>query len=243
MEATLSWLVPLLGHAQAHVELCPRRGRQDVTARLEALAAELRAAGATASTRIDFPDLLAANPSNSGAEHLVVLHGGGDLGLDLLRNSRASLFVTPTGLEPFAPRRILVPLDGSTKAEQILPLVERFTQAFAAEIVLLRVAPDETSEGALKARPNQVTTRLTLERSLLRASRRLEERGARVKVRIEDSGDLHDRILRAAHSSGADLIATSTHGHGRVARWLFGSCAERLLRRSQVPLLIRNARA
>lgn len=239
MEATLSWLVPFLGRSRSHVQLCrsPKTESVDVSKELGALAARLRAAGATAATTTELPDLLESEPGQ-----LVVLHGGGKLAQHLLRESHASLFVTPTGLEPFAPRRILVPLDGSAKAEEILPLVVAFTRAFGAEVVLLRVAPEESNQGSLKARPQQTSTRLRLQRSLARASLRLEAEGIQAKVRLEESGSLDARILQGAQRCGADLIATSTRGHGRLARWLLGSCAERLLRRSTVPLLIHNAR-
>jgi nucleotide-binding universal stress UspA family protein len=55
-------------------------------------------------------------------------------------------------------------------------------------------------------------------------------------------GEAADCILSAAESSGADLIALSTHGRSGVSRWLFGSVASRVLQASPVPVLFLHPR-
>ena len=45
-------------------------------------------------------------------------------------------------------------------------------------------------------------------------------------------------ILDTAHSEAADLIVMGTHGLGGFRKWLLGSTTERLLRRTDVPVLI-----
>lgn len=45
-------------------------------------------------------------------------------------------------------------------------------------------------------------------------------------------------ILEIAKSSGADLIAMSTHGRSGLGRLLFGSVAEQVLRHADVPVFL-----
>jgi nucleotide-binding universal stress UspA family protein len=52
------------------------------------------------------------------------------------------------------------------------------------------------------------------------------------------SGNPHQEILREAADRGAELIVVATHGHSGVEHMLFGSTAERVVRRSPVPVLI-----
>lgn len=50
-------------------------------------------------------------------------------------------------------------------------------------------------------------------------------------------GDARDKILEVAKERGCDLIVLGTHGHRGVMRWLLGSVAEGVVRRSPVPVL------
>jgi nucleotide-binding universal stress UspA family protein len=136
-------------------------------------------------------------------------------------------------------RRILVPLDGSEAADQILPDVRGVALACGSEVTLMRV------EGALREPPSralqpewwsddrveQLLSPLTPQRDALA--------GAGVSVgRHVSYGDPADRILRAAKK--ADLVAMTTHGRSGASRWFFGSVAEAVLREADCPLLVRR---
>jgi nucleotide-binding universal stress UspA family protein len=51
-------------------------------------------------------------------------------------------------------------------------------------------------------------------------------------------GDPVTEIVAAAHESGADIIAMTTHGRSGITRLWFGSVAEAVLRRAAVPVLM-----
>jgi nucleotide-binding universal stress UspA family protein len=54
-------------------------------------------------------------------------------------------------------------------------------------------------------------------------------------------GAIAGGILRFAEDNGADLIMLSTHGRSGIQRWLMGSVAEKVLRGSDMPLLLARA--
>jgi len=57
-------------------------------------------------------------------------------------------------------------------------------------------------------------------------------------------GRAEEQIVAGARAVGADLIAMSTHGRSGLGRLLFGSVAEQVLRRADVPVfLMRQAAA
>ena len=139
-------------------------------------------------------------------------------------------------------KRVLVPLDGSGLAEAILPFVEQVAGPLDAEVVLLNVieppSPGEVIASAGVVSPDAWRIReLEVKRYLAGVERRLAAKGLRVERRLQ-MGRAADEILATATASGADLIAMTTHGRSGVARLLFGSVAEAVLRASPVPVLM-----
>jgi len=131
--------------------------------------------------------------------------------------------------------RILVPLDGSELAESVLHQVGRLLRRKDAELLLLRVV---TLPPAVEG---DVGTPLDLLRSraaeyLQGVELRLSEQGARVRSKVVE-GFAADAILETAKNERATMIAMSTHGRTGLARWVFGSVAEKVLRASPIPVL------
>jgi nucleotide-binding universal stress UspA family protein len=130
--------------------------------------------------------------------------------------------------------RILVPLDGSTTAETILPQVRRLLRRIDAEVVLLQVATPPLADGAMAL----FEAALSASREYLReVSRRLEEQGVRARS-LARLGPPAEVVLEVARSEGAELLALATHGRTGVGRLLMGSVAEEIVRKSPVPALL-----
>lgn len=130
--------------------------------------------------------------------------------------------------------RIVVPLDGSLTAEAILPHVRRLLYRQDAEVILVRAVVPIPSENSIML----VDAELGAAREyVLGQVDRLERAGVRVRhvVRI---GSPVGVILDVAEEMKATLIALATHGATGVKRFLFGSIAEGLLRKSPVPVLL-----
>lgn len=144
---------------------------------------------------------------------------------------------------PWAPRRALVPLDGSPVAEAIVPFVSRIARPLGLEIALVRAVPripPQVYEGSRTVL--DITERLNQEADayLRTIADRLSASGFRVLTAVR-VGDPAAEILAAARECEADLIAMTTHGRGALGRLLFGSVAEAVLRQAPVPVFIVRA--
>jgi nucleotide-binding universal stress UspA family protein len=141
--------------------------------------------------------------------------------------------------------RVLVPLDGSERAEAILPFVEKMAGPLDAEVVLVWVI-EPLPTGELIAAAGVVDPdawsrqELEAKQYLTDLESRLRAKGLRVQSRLP-RGQAADQIVATAVASGSDLIAMTTHGRSGIGRFLFGSVGEAVLRASPVPVLMFRA--
>ena len=138
--------------------------------------------------------------------------------------------------------RVLVPLDGSERAEGILPLIEQMAGPLDAEFILLQVveplSPAEAIASAGFVSPDAFALRETEAKQYLsRVERRLSKKGLRARIHVA-LGIPAEEILAAARTTGADLIAIATHARSALGRLVFGSVAETVLRASSIPVLM-----
>jgi nucleotide-binding universal stress UspA family protein len=139
---------------------------------------------------------------------------------------------------------ILVPLDGSPLAERVLPYAIRLGRLPGARLVLVR-AHSPTDQQAFVSReglvdPRPITDDPDRERAAaeLRATaERLRREGLSVELHVYQ-GAASGAIRSAAHATGADIIAMSTHGRSGLGRWVYGSVAEEVLRTTALPTLL-----
>ncbi len=142
-------------------------------------------------------------------------------------------------------QRILVPLDGSELSLSVLPYVEDIARAVGASLVLFTaVVPLQPYGGAdPTAFPISRIDDLIqhAQSSLEKVGKEIESRGLSVHS-IAAFGFPADEIIRSAEATKADLIAMATHGRSGLNRWVMGSIADAVLRRSMLPcLMIRPA--
>jgi nucleotide-binding universal stress UspA family protein len=147
---------------------------------------------------------------------------------------------------------LLVALDGSEAAEQVLGHVEALASAFQSTVTLLHaivsmetlVAQSASSGPGMGdlSPPVDPEPILDAERSstaeyLAGVSGRLRERGITVTTEMPQ-GDPADAIVERAEALGVSLILMTTHGRGGLGRLVFGSTADAVLRRARCPLLL-----
>ncbi len=132
--------------------------------------------------------------------------------------------------------RILVPLDGSECAENVLPKVEKLATEFKANIALLRVAYAYTFPGV---DPTEAEVKVVREAEeyLRKIEERLKAKGFRVDSHVR-YGNEAEEILDHAAQEEIDIIAMTTHGRSGVKRFLLGSVAEKILRHSPKPIFL-----
>lgn len=140
-------------------------------------------------------------------------------------------------------QRILVPLDGSPRAEQVLPVAARVARASGATITLLHVVESShtsVSYGAM----NPLLTQDAIKSSLSSARNYLESMLLRpdlAGVSLEPQvvmGHPAMVILSILDEQAIDLIILSSHGYTGVKRWLLGSIAEKVARAAPAPVLL-----
>ena|SRR6266581_4648548 len=138
-------------------------------------------------------------------------------------------------------KRVLVPLDGSLVAEGILPFILQIAGPLDLAVVLLRVVPwrppPAIERGSYSPVDDVPTSMDKAQAYLAEIVRGLDARGVRVETRVR-YGDPARGILAAADETGADLVAMTTHGRSGVGRLLFGSVAEAVLRRADIPVFL-----
>ncbi len=145
-------------------------------------------------------------------------------------------------------QKILVPLDGSERAEAILPHVLSLTECNEATLILLQViereivlvspydplttfVPEEANEQQAAAAETYLTEQCA----------RLQRPGLTARWRIE-RGPIVETIIATADEEAIELIAMASHGRGGLTRVVFGSVANGVLQQARQPLLLIRAR-
>jgi nucleotide-binding universal stress UspA family protein len=143
-----------------------------------------------------------------------------------------------------APRKVVVPLDGSEAAEVALKAVEPLLdpEVSTVELVLVLQEPMPMATSYLPhavAEGGLMEARKERSREYLEGVRKgLADRGFRAEARILTAGDAGHGILNHLQGSGADMVAVATRGRGGAARFLLGSVADKVIRSSPVPVLV-----
>jgi nucleotide-binding universal stress UspA family protein len=145
--------------------------------------------------------------------------------------------------------RILVPLDGSPVAEQVLDEVRALAEKFGSAVTLMQSVPtlyqlasESISESAPEvgidvahAREDTEVTGATTYLDGVRA--RMTADGVTCSVQVE-RGAPADAIMRVARELDVSLIAMTTHGRGGLSKIFYGSVAEDVVKQSPVPVLL-----
>jgi nucleotide-binding universal stress UspA family protein len=141
---------------------------------------------------------------------------------------------------------ILVPLDGSLRAERILPHVEAVAQKFGAQLVLVQVVEptyigvSPYDMGGLYIA--EVVARLTQEAKTYLSALQGQLRAKKIEAKtVIEYGPVVVTLLAIAEREKADLIALASHGRTGLARVFYGSVASGLLNRTDRPLLLIRA--
>jgi len=141
---------------------------------------------------------------------------------------------------------ILVPLDGSKRAEAILPHVEDLAGRYGARVVFLRVVElvlmDTGLKGASTLIWQEVKRRTKQAETYLAALHGLySDKGIETRTSVVH-GSAVEAIAKAAEREGADLIAMASHGRTGLSRVFYGSVAAGVLHRVDRPLLLVRSR-
>jgi nucleotide-binding universal stress UspA family protein len=147
-------------------------------------------------------------------------------------------------------KKILVCLDGSELAEQILPFAVEQALCFDSQLVLLRVFTEPGFIGLAvpgfpgipveaRAVEKQIQQEENEAREYLKviADRLLSEKGVKAEY-VSTYGVAGETIVKYASENEIELLALATHGRSGPGRVIMGSVADYVLRHLHLPVLI-----
>ncbi len=149
---------------------------------------------------------------------------------------------------PLPYQRILVPLDGSELAEQIVSYVKALVRPNQTRVHLVSVLTAGRTDrtvtlltshppGLQLATTGLEYAQVQLQSYLRSVAAALREQGAVVHIAIR-RGSPVDEVLACAVEIEADLIAMTTHGSSGASRWVYGSVAGKVLQGANNPVLL-----
>ena len=144
-------------------------------------------------------------------------------------------------------KTILVPLDGSERAERILKPVEELASCFNAQVIFLRVvtAPNLVGydESAILLYHHNLELLAKQAESYLNSLKgEFGEKGIEAKTCVV-GGPVVGQIIDCALKENADLVAMSSQGRTGLARAFYGSVTAGVLNLIDRPLLIIRSRS
>jgi nucleotide-binding universal stress UspA family protein len=143
-------------------------------------------------------------------------------------------------------KTILVPLDGSKRAERILPFVEDLAFARESKVIFLQViepVPIIVSEyDALPLYSQELVQSALDEANAYVAQLTSDFRAKGLDASpVVKYGPVVPTILEVAEQEKTDLIAMASHGRTGLACVFYGSVAAGILQRADRPLLLIRA--
>ena len=143
-------------------------------------------------------------------------------------------------------QHILVPLDGSKRAETILPYVEDMALVRNSTVIFLQVI----EPGATMVTPYDMVPYYDADLAqqwveeakqyLGALSGEFRDKGIVTEILVEQ-GPVVRTILDVAARENVDLIAMASHGRSGLARVFYGSVAAGILHQADRPLLLVRA--
>jgi len=173
----------------------------------------------------------------------------------LLRRSRVPVLLVRATEDPAIPAlpegppQMLIALDGSGLAQEVLEPAVNLGRSLGAEYTLLRVVNPLGLVGDLPAvfaprmgRAVAAQHEADAKAYLAEVAWWLKDSGLKVKTKVINSEQPAETILDEAERHGFGFIAMATHGRSGLSRLLMGSVASRVLHGTSVPLLLYRPR-
>ena len=140
--------------------------------------------------------------------------------------------------------KILVCLDGSELAEQILPYITEQAKKFKSKVILIQAVAKPSSvisgtgpvtgpalQDQIKAEEDKATKYLS------RIATKLQGEEIAAEYATVEGAPGHE-IVEYARENEVNLIAIATHGHSGIKRAILGSIADYVIRESHLPMLV-----
>jgi nucleotide-binding universal stress UspA family protein len=157
----------------------------------------------------------------------------GETASEFVRRSPCPVLLVHPAAGPVDPaaepdvREVLIPLDGSELAERILAPAADFAKAVRAGVTLLMAPARLPDIPPAKA-----------EAYLEQKATGLRSQSLAVQCKTVPKGESADVIVAQAEAHPGTIVALATHGRGGLAKLVWGSVAEDVVRRTHAPVLV-----
>jgi len=149
---------------------------------------------------------------------------------------------------------LLVPLDGSPRAERILPHVWDLAMQFKSKVIFLMVVEPPIQFVNPSLYENSIQADV-IQEYVINYKRKKEEiiaylagfqevfhkKGIDTGIFVEQ-GDVVETIISVAQRENADLIAIASHGRSGLSRVFYGSVAAGIMQKIDRPMLVIRTR-
>lgn len=141
------------------------------------------------------------------------------------------------------PRRILVGLDGSERAEEILAPALELARLWESGLLLVHVVPAPSPKSTGEAGTWLQRQSLIAHRYIHAMAVKYRAQGVDVHSQVPVRWDPAQVLQELAETDDVDMLALSTRGLGGADRLLLGSVADKVIRASGLPTLILRPRS
>jgi nucleotide-binding universal stress UspA family protein len=140
-------------------------------------------------------------------------------------------------------KRILVPLDGSLRAERALAVAARLAHAGSGEVILARIVATPVALRQDPTQPPLADAILAGEREtaiayLKDVSQRTELVEVATQMLVREAPAVAPALQEIIQTARADLVIICSHGRSGFTRWALGSVAQKIARHATVPTLV-----
>ena len=134
---------------------------------------------------------------------------------------------------------IVVPVDTSELAERAIHVAADLAAALGAPLVVMTVVDSHVTDGITEfASAEQVDMFDAIESYFTHLTDPLRTRGIEVSFHQVSGKHPADDILHFVENHEVRMVVMSSHGRSGLSRWLLGSVAEKVVRSSDVPVVI-----
>ena len=175
------------------------------------------------------------------SDHVSQWAEGGSVAEGVLdsRSEQVVMLCGPGSTDPPIDSSVVVPLDGSPRAEAAIEPAVRIAEAGGVRLWLVTAVPPSTVEKVADLRAEG--EHASESGYLRRVSDELAERDVNVGWEVVHHGDPVAGVIGFARTQGSSLIVASTHGDTGVAKRLFGSTTLGMVERGPVPVMVVKA--
>ncbi|HRQ22031.1 MAG TPA: universal stress protein, partial [Anaerolineales bacterium] len=143
-------------------------------------------------------------------------------------------------------QRILVPLDGSQRAENVLPVITQLARFHKSQVHLVQVVQTPEMARQMPAANEDIDlANRVVARNREEAGRYLEQMMSRsylqniaVQIHLIDSENVAVALHQLAEQENIDMVVMSAHGYSGIHQWPYGSIVNNFIVYGKVPLLI-----